>query len=65
MHPLFRFLKKNSVLYNVQLLNGKPITTDFSKFLIDADGKVRSFYKESVNIEQIKSDIKLLADQQK
>lgn len=38
MHPLYKFLKRNSTLYNVKQVGGERINEDFYKFLIDKNG---------------------------
>lgn len=49
-HPVFKYLKRHSSLYNLTLLNGERITDDFCKFLCDAKGEVVAFYPSSVPI---------------
>ncbi|KAL4432943.1 hypothetical protein ABPG74_014457 [Tetrahymena malaccensis] len=64
MHPLYKFLKRHSSLYNYKLLNGAKITEDFSKFLINTKGEVVSFYTASTPLSQIQKDLDTLKSSQ-
>lgn len=48
MHPVFKFLKRHSDLYNIKLINAGEINEDFNKFLVKNDGKVFKFYRKNV-----------------
>ncbi len=58
MHPIYKYLKRNSkVLYNYKAIIGETIKEDFSKFLVDKEGKVVKFYKKDEDFEIIRKDI--------
>lgn len=75
-HPLYKYLREqapedigldeNSSLYqhllanSPELLEGSTIKWNFTKFLIDQDGKVVKRYAPTVNPEEIEEDIKNL-----
>ncbi len=44
-------------MYNYKSIIGEPIKEDFSKFLVDREGKVVKFYKKDEDFENIKKDI--------
>lgn len=47
MHPLYKYLKRHTSLYNFRLLNGEKITEDFTKFLVNKNGEVIAYYPAS------------------
>lgn len=55
-HPLFRYMKKEAK----GLLGSEAIKWNFTKFLIDRDGKVRRRYAPTDTPERIESDLKAL-----
>lgn len=42
-HPLYRFLRNNSELYDPATKTAKQIPWNFGKFLVNKDGKVIKF----------------------
>ena len=44
-HPLYKFLRLNSPLFDEESQTLKPIPWNYCKFLIDKDGKVTKFFK--------------------
>ncbi|KRX01299.1 Thioredoxin-like fold [Pseudocohnilembus persalinus] len=54
--PIFKFLKRNSILYDYRSLSAEPIVEDFSKFLIDQNGQVIKYYRNDVSASQITKD---------
>lgn len=64
IHPVFKFLKRNTPsLYDSALCEGKAIRDDFCKFLIAPNGIPVKFYSRNVPIEQIMADIGSLWNQ--
>ena len=56
-HPLFKYLRKNSELYNPINNKCKQIPWSFSKFLVDKNGKVLKFYYPNFEMAKIEEDI--------
>lgn len=56
-HPLFKYLRKNSELYNQKNGKCREVPWSFSKFLLDGDGKVLRFYKPNFEMKNIEGDI--------
>ena len=42
-HPVFRYLRRNSSLYDPSKQKAKQIAWNFAKFIVDANGKVVSY----------------------
>jgi len=62
-HPLFKFLRNNSELYDPKTNTAKQIPWNFAKFLLDRNGKVVGFYSPRVDPIDMEKDIeKLLKD---
>jgi len=59
--PVYKYLKKNSSLYNFKLLNASAIKEDFCKFLVDREGNVVKFVdrfeKKEVLIQDIETQL--------
>lgn len=56
VHPLFKFLRNNSELYDPVTQTTKQIPWNFGKFLVDREGKVVGFYGpkvEPISMEQV------------
>lgn len=51
-HPLFKFLRKNSPLFDFKLSTAKPIPSDFSKFLVTPQGNVIKYIPGTTPIEE-------------
>ena len=61
-HPLYRYLRKNSELYDPKTGEAKQIEWNFAKFILDAEGKVVSFKKPDEKPESFRYLVeKLLA----
>ena len=56
-HPLFKFLRHNSELYEETTKTAKQIPWNFAKFLLDRDGKVVKFYGPRVEPNKMEDDI--------
>ncbi|EGR28328.1 hypothetical protein IMG5_178250 [Ichthyophthirius multifiliis] len=65
IHPLYKFLKRNSVLYNYKIMNGIKINEDFCKFLVDQQGKVYNYFPQNISFDIIQKDIQDILDKQK
>ncbi|KAL4454673.1 hypothetical protein ABPG74_021878 [Tetrahymena malaccensis] len=62
-HPVYKFLRTNSELYDPQTNKAKQIPWNFSKFVVDRSGKVTGFFKPTVKPEELEQTIqKLLAN---
>ena len=48
-HPLYKHLRMNSSLYNAEKNTATEIKWNFSKFIVDAEGKVVSYHGPDVN----------------
>lgn len=55
-HPLYRYMKKEAK----GLLGSEAIKWNFTKFLVDRDGKVRRRYAPTDTPQSIESDLKAL-----
>ena len=56
-HPIFKYLRRNSELYNEKNGKCKQIPWSFSKFLVDKEGKVLKFYFPNFAMKNIEKDI--------
>ena len=61
-HPLFKYLRHNSELYDKKTGEAKQIPWNFGKFLVDRDGKVVGFYGPRVKPLEMESEIRRLLD---
>ena len=43
-HPVYKFLRSNSNLYDAKKKSAKEVPWNFVKFLVDEDGKVLEYY---------------------
>ena len=59
-HPLYRYLRTNSPLYNANKKDCGMISSDFTKFLIDRFGNVVRIYQPNASRNEIQSDIENL-----
>lgn len=57
-HPIFKYLKYHSALKTDEGL--KNIPWNFSKFLVDSNGKVINYYLPTIKPSEMKSDIEAL-----
>jgi glutathione peroxidase len=55
MHPVYKYLKTNSELNCEKGL--KNIPWNFTKFLVDSDGKVIKYYKPDIDLNVLENDI--------
>jgi glutathione peroxidase-family protein len=62
-HPLFRFLRKRSSLFDFQLSTARPLPSDFCKFLLDPNGQVLQFIPGSDDSDSALSKIKEVLNQ--
>jgi glutathione peroxidase len=59
-HPLFRYLRRNSELYDEQRGVTGNLPWSWSKFLVDSEGQVVQFYQPEIYPETITPDVKRL-----
>lgn len=59
-HPLFKFLRTNSTLYNPAKKDCGRIGSDFTKFLVDKYGNVVKIYPPNTNSKAMEEDIETL-----
>ena len=52
-HPVVKFLKKRSSLYDSDLLTARPITQQMAKFLLDESTDTAHYFKDDVGVGQI------------
>lgn len=57
IHPLYKFLKKNSNKWNNILSCGVPLSGDFTKFLVDPKTQKVTCQEPSIKIEDILSKL--------
>ena len=48
-HPVYRFLRTHSKLFNAQTKEAEYIPWSWSKFIVDGDGQVVSFHEPQEN----------------
>lgn len=56
-HPVFKFLRNNSSLFNEKDGTSKVIPWNFAKFLVNSDGKVVEFFKPNDNLSDIRAAV--------
>jgi len=56
-HEVFRFLRANSNLYDQKSQTIQEIPWNFTKFLVDADGKVLKFYTPTTKPHEMEKDL--------
>ena len=56
-HPVFKYLRVNSCLYSPFFRKTRKIILNFSKFIVDKDGKVVKFLGPEKNPLRIKPDL--------
>ena len=59
-HPLYKYLRAGSDLYDPVNKTFQQIPWNFAKFLIDSEGKVVKMYAPDVNPESIEKDLEPL-----
>lgn len=59
-HPLYRFLRTNSTLYNPTKKDCARVGSDFTKFLVDKYGNVVKVYPPGTNTKALEEDIETL-----
>ena len=59
MHPLIRFLKRRSPLYNEALSSGSPIRQECSKFLWNKDTQEVTYYGSDKSFSQLLNENKI------
>jgi ribosomal protein L22 len=64
-HDVFKYLRRNSVLYNQKKNVVREVPWNFTKFLVSGDGKKIRFYNPRVNPVKIAPDIKKYLDKLK
>ena len=56
-HPVFKYLRLNSELYNPRTKMSKNIPWNFAKFLVDSSGHVRHYYAPNVEPNKMRPAI--------
>ena len=64
-HDLYKYLRRNSVLYDEKKNVVREVPWNFTKFLVSGDGKKIRFYNPRVNPIKIAPDIKKYLDKVK
>ena len=59
-HPIYNYLRSNSKLYDDKKGTAGEIPWNFAKFLVNAQGKVISYYEPRKFPDDIRSDIEKL-----
>ena len=59
-HPLYKYLRRNSVLYDKKKSTMQDIPWNFAKFVIDQEGNVVKLYAPDVRPEELVRDIQQL-----
>eukprot|EP00331_Platyophrya_macrostoma_P026559 CAMPEP_0176439992 /NCGR_PEP_ID=MMETSP0127-20121128/20294_1 /TAXON_ID=938130 /ORGANISM="Platyophrya macrostoma, Strain WH" /LENGTH=96 /DNA_ID=CAMNT_0017824409 /DNA_START=217 /DNA_END=507 /DNA_ORIENTATION=+ len=59
-HPLYKYLRAGSSLYDPTTKTFQEIPWNFAKFLVDSEGKVVKMYPPDVNPETIEAEIEKL-----
>ena len=59
-HPLYKFLRRNSELFDPKTGESKEIEWNFAKFILDKDGKVVAFKGPTEKPESFRAQIELL-----
>jgi len=59
-HPIFVYLRANSILYDASKKTIQEIPWNFAKFLVDRNGKVVHLYNPDVAAESLDKDIQEL-----
>ena len=62
IHEIYKYLRTNSGLFDKESEQTGMIPWNFSKFLVDRDGKVVKFYDVTIYPENIIPDIEKLLD---
>ena len=66
IHPVFKFVKRKSILYDFVMQGGKNIKNDFSLFLFSEEGnKVVKYFEKAPDYEELKSSIDKIMNQKK
>ncbi len=59
-HPLYKFLRRNSSLYDAATGTAKQIPWNFAKFLINSEGKVVGYHPPQIEPKEFENEIKEL-----
>ena len=59
-HPLYKYLRTNSILYNPVKKNSAFIQANFTKFLVDRFGNVIQVYSQNSNLQKLEQDLENL-----
>ena len=62
-HEVFRYVKAKSELYDDTKNKIKNVPWNFTKFLLDGNGKVVGVYEPRLALERLEGDIKKLLEQ--
>ena len=63
LDPVYQYLRTQSILHDTAAKKTKGITWNFSKFLLNKDGKVVKYYVPEIAAIKIKPDIQELLKQ--
>ena len=59
-HEVYKYLRRNSELYNEETSTMQQIPWNFAKFLLDSEGKVQGYYDTKKTVEETVPHVKKL-----
>ena len=59
-HEVYKYLRRNSELWNEDKQTMQQIPWNFSKFLVDSDGKVQGYFDTHVTMEETEPHVRKL-----
>ena len=59
-HPLYKYLRRNSELWDEKEKKAREIPWNFAKFILNADGKVVKFYDSGVTPNEFKDELEAM-----
>jgi len=62
-HQVYRYLRANSGLYDSKSQLIQEVPWNFTKFLVDADGKILKYYGPADSAQVIEEDVKSALNQ--
>lgn len=61
-HPVYKFLRRNSELWDEKTGKAQEIPWNFAKFLVNADGNVIQFYSSEIKPNTFKDEIERILE---
>ena len=59
-HPVYRYLRKNSSLFNKKFNHSKVIPWNFAKFLLNRKGEVVKFFEPGDSLDAVRKEVEML-----